>query len=205
MKPSDFFIGIIDFLAVLLPGAVATFFLLGMTGGWLTSLVNGVEGWHQNVSIAFMAYLLGQIIFLLGSSLDPLYDIRRRRMRPKEGDKTFLAAKTMMEELSPELAGSLFSPFKWSKGVLQLQAPAARAEVDQLEASSKFFRSLTVMFGLAVPFMLVAGRPLEAIGCGVLSYACFRGFFDHRWKCTELAYAYVVLATRTFPPAKPQD
>lgn len=85
MKPSDVFVGVIDFFSTLVPGAIATFFLI--TTSWFHPPAHwpyiergSIEGW---VVFLVSAYVLGHLIAAVGSSLlDPLYDrvyVRWRR------------------------------------------------------------------------------------------------------------------------------
>ena len=82
-EPEKFFIGLTDFFAILLPGALLTYFL--RENAWLAKLVLGEgytrlpsnEGW---IAFFFGSYLLGHFIFLLGSWLldDKVYDTIRQ-------------------------------------------------------------------------------------------------------------------------------
>lgn len=75
-KPQDFFIGLIDFFSILMPGAFLSYLAKDRVSEWaghggsfpLDSAENGLI-------FLFSAYLLGHFIFLLGSGLDLLlYD-----------------------------------------------------------------------------------------------------------------------------------
>ena len=77
MKPSDFFIGVIDFFSTLVPGAIATYFLITLHWDqlptrWPYIERGSPEGWAVFI---LSAYVLGHLIAAVGSSLlDPLYD-----------------------------------------------------------------------------------------------------------------------------------
>ena len=205
MKPSDVYVGVIDFFAVILPGSVAAWLLKGPFDTYLVEELK-LDLWSQLddaakwATFALAAYFLGRLLFLLGKGLDSLYDLQRRRRRPPDSDGTYKQADKLRQKLAGELPRH-FSTFKWAKAYLKLKAPEARSEVDQLEASSKFFRSLTVLFTAIACWLAVGQRPLHALAAGGLSYACFLGFYDHRWKCTELAYAYSIIVAKK-PPKK---
>src|SRR5262245_49708842 len=82
-EPGKLFVGLVDFFAVLMPGAVLVYFgadfvprpLLGAIGSPLTDLQTGL--------VFFVAsYLAGHLVFLVGSYLDEyLYDWLRKRTR----------------------------------------------------------------------------------------------------------------------------
>jgi hypothetical protein len=77
VEPQKFFIGVIEFFSILLPGALLTYFLKDGVGPRLFGAgyrgIAGTEGW---VVFLFSSYLLGHFSFLLGSWLfdDPVYD-----------------------------------------------------------------------------------------------------------------------------------
>lgn len=86
MKPSDLTIGLINFLAIFLPGAIATALLLYA----VPSLNEIAAALPRDDAFAWIvgfaaAYVAGHIIFLIGSWLDPVYDIIRRIRDPYGG------------------------------------------------------------------------------------------------------------------------
>lgn len=210
MKPSDFFITILDFFAVLLPGAAAAYFIAEEASArhWVSTLANT---W-QPVGFAMAAYVLGHLIFLLGSYLDPLYDLRSRRRRSFEDGGAFRAAAAIRDARSPALRGAGLSTFKWCRAFVALNAPAARSELEYHEATSKFFRSLVVLLVLACPALVVSdipGLPGARVALSVtaagLAWLCFLRFCDQRWKLTELAYTYTVLLAAPGDQAAPRQ
>jgi len=82
-EPQKFFIGLMDFFSILLPGALLTFFLRLEAKHWEGTVIlpmkpdlSGAKGW---VAFAVSSYLLGHFTFLLGSWLDRGYDWLRKR------------------------------------------------------------------------------------------------------------------------------
>ena len=90
MKPSDFFIGVIDFFATLVPGGIATYFLITLQWDQLPTRWPHIERGSPEGWAVFIvsAYVLGHLIAAVGSSLlDPLYDrvyARWRRSSSKD-------------------------------------------------------------------------------------------------------------------------
>jgi hypothetical protein len=86
-KPSEFYVGVLDFFAILLPGAIATA-ILGrrIAPETLDSLVRWPQteagGW---AAFLVCAYFLGHLLFLVGSYIDPLYN-RMREWRDPYGN-----------------------------------------------------------------------------------------------------------------------
>jgi hypothetical protein len=76
--PHQFFIGLMDFFSILLPGALLTYLLMGHVGplvlGDRYSKLAGAEAWGV---FLFASYLFGHMVFLLGSWLDEFYDWAR--------------------------------------------------------------------------------------------------------------------------------
>jgi hypothetical protein len=205
VKPSDFFIGVLDFFAILLPGAAAAYLIAEQASArhWHSTL----SGWSATAAFAMVAYVLGHLIFLLGAYLDSAYDRRMRRQRSWRDEGTYRAAAAIRAKRTPSLDGASFSTFKWCRAFVALHAPTAKQELEYYEATSKFFRSLVVLFALIAAALvasqmqqLPANRLVLAATAAVLGWLCFLRFCDQRSKLTELAYAYVVLIDATAPP-----
>lgn len=79
LEPQKFFIGLMDFFSILLPGALLTYLLMGETSpvvlGDRYSTLAGAQAW---AAFLFASYLFGHLVFLLGSWLDEFYDWARR-------------------------------------------------------------------------------------------------------------------------------
>jgi hypothetical protein len=77
--PQKFFIGLMDFFSILLPGALLTWLLMGEVGpvvlGDRYAKLHGAQAW---AAFLFASYLFGHLVFLLGSWLDEFYDWTRR-------------------------------------------------------------------------------------------------------------------------------
>jgi 8-oxo-dGTP pyrophosphatase MutT (NUDIX family) len=157
-KPSDVFVGVIDFFAVLLPGAIIVAiasphlppFLLGPDG-----IVPNLAGPERWVAFIFAAYAGGHILFFVGSALDStLYDPLRRWAIPPEKDRAFTEANKIKKSFVPVFDKDVVNVFQWSRARLRLSAPEALVEVERFEADSKFFRGLSVaMYVLVVVFI----------------------------------------------------
>jgi hypothetical protein len=204
-KPGDFLIGVQDFFAVILPGAIATWLVSNyLPARFVDSLRlsmgdegNGPARW----AVFFLSsYTLGHFVFMLGSRLDEAYDRWRKRTKPTDSDLTYQAANKLRESLTPALKGAEFSTLKWAKTYVQLQSPAAYGEIERLEANSKFFRSLIVIaVALTAHFFLRERQFGLAAAAFVLGGLSLKRFFDQRWKLTELSYATAVILHATRP------
>jgi hypothetical protein len=200
--PQSFFIGIIDFFSILLPGALVAYLardvlspILGLSSNF--PQYGETERWAV---FLFASYLLGHFIFLAGSKLDDTYDaIRtatewgqaRRRdegKRPSSQLEKWLAKRWFRKD--PDLAvqqvlafrdGSIakkngkvaINAFQWAKARLTLQHPSALAAVQRFEADSKFFRSLVVVLVILTLWNCATGQWQYALLCLVAMSLAF--------------------------------
>ncbi len=180
LEPKKFFIGVIDFFSVILPGMLLTYVIKdaawSVLSGGRSPEPTGTEGWAV---FLISSYLLGHFIFLLGSLLldDFVYDPLRKATyneqikRLAEGDKLSAicwrwlavllikdsadsavrqAVKIKEHYLGPSKAASAVNAFQWCKARLVFDHEAAIARVERFEADSKFFRSLVVLLLLVL-------------------------------------------------------
>lgn len=79
-EPQKFFIGLMDFFSILMPGALIAFLSIGYVHDWLkTYYVFAPGSFDSWAAFLFAAYLFGNLAFLLGSFLDDhLYDRLRQ-------------------------------------------------------------------------------------------------------------------------------
>ena len=182
-KPAEFFIGLVDFFAILLPGGLATVVLLQLAKSsrelrclYFQSLFSDIPSglyWPYWVAFAVVSYLLGHFIFLIDSvSLDNIYDLTFKRVtRDKdEADRLIEDAKRIIRiaQQAPENR-EIQSVFQWARVYARLRSPATALEIDRLEADSKFFRSLTILLFLSG--FLVPAAMSEDIGWDIFAIA----------------------------------
>ena len=182
-EPQKFFIGLIDFFSILMPGALLAFVLRIRIERWpeldqRLRTLDGPKGW---VAFLVASYMLGHLVFLLGSWLDEAYDWLRGRTLDKQiqqlsrSGKTFhwwvrfpvwlvfkrergqaveLAGKIKEEHLSRLKSKKSINNFQWCKAFLALESPESLAVVNRLEADSKFFRCLIVVLLAVLGFLV---------------------------------------------------
>lgn len=111
--PQKFFIGLTDFFAILLPGALVTYFLnqagigQALLGNGFANL-QGPAGW---VAFFFASYLLGHFVFLVGSWLidDHVYD-KIRAATPSQQVRRLASGKKRKEGKGrDEISSPLFT------------------------------------------------------------------------------------------------
>lgn len=221
-EPQKFFIGLIDFFAILLPGALLTYFLKddigpALLGDGYLKLVE-TEGW---IAFLFSSYLLGHFIFLLGSWLldDHVYDRIREatyeqqikrlakgerlssvlarwlaaRLIKRVSDQAVSQAVRIKEyHLDPLSASPAINAFQWCKTKLTLGHPEALATIQRFEADSKFFRSLLIVLCVLIPWGLVQSRPAITLVSLPLLALAFWRYVDQRVKATNQAYWHII-------------
>ena len=148
-KPGDFFMGVIDFFGILVPGAVLLFFeqtfiinALGLqlsldrTGLWVMFLLG--------------SYVLGHFLLGIGVPLNRLL----RLYRPEGKDKFYREVKEMIN--LPPGRKKRTDAFYRAYSFVRLNSASALAEIERQMADYKLFRSLTLVF--ALDFILVLFR-----------------------------------------------
>lgn len=223
-EPQKFFIGLMDFFSILLPGALLAYLLMDEIGPVFLGVfkyqsLTGAEG---VAAFLVASYLIGHLVFLLGSWLDELYDwIRRytlntqivlmarrgkllpglaraviwlifKRERNLAVDR---AGKIKQQVLSPLQAKDAINTFQWSKALLAKEHAESLATVQRFEADSKFFRSFVIVLIVLVGVWICQQQwMLVFLGAMLILPALWR-FMDQRFKATNQAYWSVITLT----------
>ena len=221
-EPQKFFIGLMDFFSVLLPGALLSYFSMDWAGpavlGYSYYWLDDTQGW---IAFLFASYLIGHLAFLLGSWLDHGYDWVRHhtlnnqiallahhgRLTPrflrlviwmvfKEERNLAVecAARLKRERLGPLQAQRAMNTFQWCKTVLNADSPSAMAVVERFEASSKFFRTFVVVLAvLVLTWPLQRIWPWPGIAAALLLLVfALWRYMEQRYKATNQAYWSVI-------------
>ena len=194
MKPQDFFLGIVEFFAILLPGATLVGLFLGPSRQVLLAaglFPYDATGW---VAFALAAYLAGHLLHAVSSYLDPAYDAlyaRPRRARAG-GDPLFERARALRDR-ALGAHRDIATVFSWAGSYVRVASPSAMSEIEMRAAESKFFRSLSVVLFIAFVLFAQRGATWTAIGLLVLVAFCLGRYCSRRWDSTRLTYEYYVL------------
>ncbi len=224
-EPQKFFIGLMDFFSILLPGAVLVYLTMAVAGPKVLpdryATLAGHEAW---AAFLFASYLFGHLVFLLGSWLDEIYDWVRRYTRNEQialvahrGRLLPWPARTVIwlifgreRNLAVDRAGRIknhtlqglqaknaINTFQWSKALLNARSPASLAVVQRFEADSKFFRCFSVVL-----LILLVTWPLQRMwprwGVPVLLALLVLAlwrYMEQRFKATNQAYWSVITLT----------
>lgn len=197
-KPGDFYVGVLDFFAILLPGAIVTAILeprLGMAvlGNLVPAPGGDAAKWATFLTVA---YFLGHLVFLAGSYVDRAYNTLRERLNPYDNESAYQCATRIRNSLVEDDERQALNTFQWSRSVLLVKCPLAAEDIHRLEADSKFFRSLLVVTGIASVVFLAEGRTVGGMIALVLVAPCFARYYERRLKSTTQAYIHVVTLYR---------
>jgi ADP-ribose pyrophosphatase YjhB (NUDIX family) len=228
-EPEKFFIGLLDFFSILLPGAVLTFLLMDDVSPviWKTCAYQPLTG-AKGVAVFLVAsYSLGHFVFLLGSWLDELYDIVRRHtlnnqitmlsrrdelllwpvraaiwlIFKQERNLAVNCARNLKEkQLGALQAKDAVNTFQWCKAWLTENKPKSQAVVQRFEADSKFFRCFVIVLLIMTVIWAVQGRwQLAAMAVFVFLPLALWRYMEQRFKATNQAYWSVITAFAADP------
>lgn len=206
LKPSDFFIGVIDFFSVILPGALGAFFLKGLLysnlfgdGKVFPLPETEVQGW---IVFLFATYIIGNMIFPIGALLLDrfVYDkFLRKFLFKKENDPSYRAATAIRDQYIPSAAREdkreVINTFKWAQHFLAIKFPETLADIRKLEADSKFFRSLVIAFIIIGAVLIGKTEWISGTCFLAVSLLSLYRYGDLRYKSTEKAYELIITIT----------
>jgi hypothetical protein len=178
-KPGDLLIGVVDLFAILVPGIIAAALIVKAVGGTLHTdvlFVSGlvIAGWVLGHALHGIGGFLDPLLY------DPLFKPRdtvshdageqkavQESTRSPSGlqiylhnnDDLYRLAKGMIVglELQNHRAATFGVPggtYQWARAWLNSHSPEATAKLDRLEADSKLFRSLAVLFLIGIPVLI---------------------------------------------------
>ena len=222
LEPEKFFIGLMDFFSILLPGALFTYLMI-CDIPWIRSReLMGAEAW---AAFLVTSYLFGHLAFLLGSWLDEVYGwVKRYTLNEQivllarrgkllhwlpralvwlvfKRDRN-LALKRVdrikAQTLAPLQAKDAINAFQWCKAVLAVDSPESFALVERFEADSKFFRSFAIVLLVLTAVWSFQELELKRLVVGlVLLFLALWRYMEQRFKATNQAYwAVITLAAR---------
>ena len=134
MKPGDLHLGVVDFFAIVLPGAIMVAYLDKLCARSYAQKMLPAEAFSEVgawVLFALASYAVGHLVFLLASLLDECtYNYFRARVWPDvPGDAYHRAKPLRNKELGTEDHDLPMNTFSWAKAVLQLQAQPQSVDV----------------------------------------------------------------------------
>lgn len=197
-NPNNFYIGVIDLFAILLPGAIAALAIYFHYNVGIDAFLNltGQQGFFSSFLLLFASYLFGHIISQASAYLDKLYDNLRKKKN--ETDTRLNLVKSIRRENygNSEKDLSTVNTYDWSVYKLQQQAPNAAGEVERYTADSKFFRGLVLIASAIFIVFLGKGAWLLAVLSVLIALFSWVRYVRKRDKAKTTAYQYVIFLER---------
>ncbi len=216
-EPQKFYIGMIEFFSVILPGVLFTYVLMSEYNR-LTGQSYQVETSEQGLIFLFISYVAGHFIFMMGSTIDNIdqylrnWTFQSQLRRVAEGEQPVARIKRWLSSyilrdrdeamyrvlpikqhyLARVGGQNAVNAFQWSKAWLTEKNPQALAEVERFEADSKFFRSFIVVLFLIACWKTYFPDPAIQLTAMILALLSFYRFEIQRIKATSSAYWYVL-------------
>ena len=189
-KPSDFFFGLIEFLAYIAPGSIFCYVLytilfdstpdsLGLTKASTPSII-----WFLFILIS---YILGHIIHHISALiLNPLYSIYLKSQLKKHQAFISQAENSIKNHLSIH-----DNYLELVESFLKMNYPLLISDLDKYEANSKLFRSICIicLFACFYP----SNSMIIILFLIFISILSFLKFLDQKWNYRFKAYEYFLL------------
>jgi hypothetical protein len=202
-KPADFFLGIIDFLGVLVPGAVLVF----LEAAWIHRIFGEVSPLQPPwLVFAAASYLLGHLLLALTEALNWLAKPVARKIWPfreihEEAEKFEKICVPILGNAATEHAGTAFHA---ALSFLRLTKADATAEIDRHMAGYKLLRNLVAVFliDLVLSFPGFPHTRVRFFADFVLMLLFFVAFVRMFQWANLLAFQYCILVDK-FKEQKP--
>lgn len=151
-KPGDFFVGVIDFFGIMVPGAVLLYlrgeYLLAWIGRQPPASGEHIVYWTQ---LLVGSYLLGQILLGAGVPLNGWANI----FWPEKKDAYYHEVKHKIK--LPTAIRTRENSFYRAFSFVRLNSERALAEIERQVAEYKLFRSLSLVFLFDLLLVLTSG------------------------------------------------
>lgn len=192
IKPGDLYVGVIDLFSIILPGGLLTFVIFQKFQIFFMKVVPLTSDQHW-AAFLFFSYLTGHIVFMIGARLDVIYNFHRRLRNPFANESAFGCTSAIKKKFLSETECASVNNYQWTISVLTSHCPGAMKEIDQLVASSKFFRSLLVIIPMISGVFILDGHYLHALIVLSGIAPCYFRYYEQRLKSTTRAYQYIVM------------
>jgi hypothetical protein len=192
-KPSDFFIGLVDFFSILLPGAILTYLQLDFLNMLLNGVFNNEESTKFTFAFLISSFVIGHFVYALGSLLDIyFYDGVRKLFYPTKLDMAYTDATSIKKNFSKENVSDSVNTFKWAKSVIQIKNPEMIHAINKLEADQKFFRSFAIVALIILVPNVIHWDSFQVFSWFAILFLSLWRYVNRRFNCTKLAYENIV-------------
>jgi hypothetical protein len=189
-KPGDFFIGVIDFFGILVPGAI----LFSLHGKPLVELLGLPFPQDQAglwAAFAVGSYVVGNFLFCIGAPLNRLLQLYHR----EDKDSFYSEVKSV---IGLPVRKNRTDAFYRAYSLVRIKSSSAAAEIERQMADFKLFRSLTLVFALDFLLELFLGGshwPRLAFSGILFVLAAWRFLFLLDWTY-RITFEYFALLSK---------
>lgn len=195
-KPGDFFVGIIDFFGILVPGAILLYLDRDILTPYvvLPGITDSTVRW---LVFAVGSYVLGHFVLAASVALNGLHSVYLTEQK----DSFYNEVKDKISVPTKKKTRS--DVFYRAYAYVRLKSPSAVAESERQMAEYKMFRSLTVVFALDFVISLFANRtPARvAISFFLSLAAAWRFVYLLNWT-RRITFEYYALLHSDLPEKK---
>jgi len=192
-KPSDFFLSIVDFLGILVPGSV----LVYLEAEWISRIFKVSPLQVHWLVFAAAAYLLGHLLLALTEPLNGSVKPITQRFWPfrKIHEDVDAFEKESIPLLGSAATKNAGTAFHAALSFLRLKHPEAAAEIDRHMAGYKLLRSLVAvfLFDLVISIPAWPQTSMRILADVVLTLIFFLAFARMAQWAYLLAFQYCIL------------
>jgi len=193
IKPNELFIGLVDFFAILVPGAILSFtfpkyIYANIAPDIICQPPPGSAGiWSAKEWAIFflVSYVIGHFIHFFGAvTLNPLYERTFYKRKIEKYGSFWATTEDLIKNLIPDHKSTI----RVADAFIRTENPMLASELDRHEAASKLFRGLTLLLMALSIKSLIEVRGLARIIYLLLAFLSFWRFSNQRWKRNLLTY-----------------
>ena len=217
-NPSDYYVGLLDFFGILIPGAVAVALLRLSTHDWMEAVKTRLDLTPPAPIAAFvvLSFLTGYLLNVVSVSLDRFTERRQHRaFQRTSGAGVFKRASELRDIHLPAPDRRLIPTYLWARSSVRALSSAWASEIDRLDAHTALFRSMTLVFALAafVGFFVEPRYTHSFIHNPwhisliflVIAAVCFLMFKHLRWQRIQMVYQYCIVLNASTATKSPDS
>ncbi|MFZ0319939.1 MAG: hypothetical protein WAL56_12520 [Candidatus Sulfotelmatobacter sp.] len=193
--PGDYYIGIVDFFGILVPGAVAVCLLTLQNHALATRIETSLNlaGSQGIVAFTVVSYLAGYLFHVTSLALDRLTArVQLDWFEQSFGLRLFRRAVELMNQCLEEGDGGLIRPYAWALANIRNDFPAWAADIERLDAHSALFRSMCLVLGLTALLEFFHRDWVWGLGSTGAALIAFFIFKHLRWQRLQTVYEYYI-------------
>jgi len=204
-KPSDYFLGALDFFGILVPGAVSLALLIVWYPAQVETIATAARlGSGRIVAFAVVAYLLGYLVNTASTSLtrisDPFWQLTFQR---SYGRSIIDRARELMHKELPDEDLDLIGSYRWALASVRYLSPSWATDLDRMTAHTALFRSMTLVITFTAIVELVHTKWMGGVACLILAACSVSIYQKLRWKNIQTVYEYYIALHALSKHAKP--